>query len=95
MYTEKQQKMAMALFMANPHWKEYYETAPSDLCKEYIKLSFCFSHSGHDEDATKRKKEIKETMSPEDWKHLYQYCGNNPFKVTGRDKIRELGGTVS
>ena len=27
---------AMTLFMANDHWREYYETAPSEICKKRI-----------------------------------------------------------
>ena len=36
-------KKAIDLFTQNPYWKECYETAPSEACKDRIALSFYYS----------------------------------------------------
>ena len=36
-------------WLKNPAWREYYETAPSDLCRLYISVEFW--ESEYDEDA--------------------------------------------
>ena len=83
-------KKAIGVFLKNPYWKEYYETAPSEECKEYIEHDFYFSLFGGSEEIEKRDKELEDLFSVDDWKHLAKYAGNNPFKGKCRKKIREL-----
>ena len=87
MVNNERKEKVLALYLGNPYWKEYYETAPSESCKEYIELSFLFSGT-HDESLLPEMKEIKEKkFSLPDWEHLLKYSGNNP----GRGQImREI-----
>ena len=72
-------------FCVNPYWKEYYETAPSNVSKRYIELEFYYSYylgaiSNYSEYKTEidmLEKQFKEA----DWIHLYKFCANNPKKV--------------
>ena len=76
-------------WLKNPAWREYYETAPSDLCRLYISVEFW--ESEYDEDAAAEAvKNLEKSLSPEDWKHLYRYCGNNPRKEYIHDRIMDL-----
>ena len=73
-------------WLKNPAWREYYETAPSDLCRLYISVEFW--ESEYDEDAAAEAvKNLEKSLSPEDWKHLYRYCGNNPRKKYILDRM--------
>ncbi len=83
---------AMKLFLANKTWKEYYETAPSEACRQYIRLEFCYSAYLGPEDINERSARWEEQFTVEDWKHLARYAGNNPFRGKCRRKIRELTG---
>ena len=78
-------------WLKNPFWREYYELAPSDKCREMIALEFMYSEYDSREIAAEIDEKEKE-LTLEDWQHLYRYCGNNPSKTYIRKKIRELGG---
>lgn len=70
---------AVSLYMENPHWRGYYETAPSEVCREFIAMEFYYSEhqTGEAEDILS---EMEEELGLEDWQHLLKYCGNNPRK---------------
>lgn len=88
---EKAKNKALVDFIRNPHWKEYYEEAPSDVCKEYIKYEFLFSDTDeYEEKVAQVLRELEDRFTVDDWKHLIKYCGNNPFKSRCRAKIKEL-----
>ena len=79
----------LKFWMENPYWKEYYEGAPSELCRAFIGLEFYFSF--YDTDASvKAMRKVEKSLTLEDWQYLYQYCGNNPRKTIIRKKIMEL-----
>lgn len=80
---------ALKTFLKNDYWKEYYETAPSDACREYIKREFVgslYMDAGEEGDT----KALEPTLSADDWRHLLKYAGNNPFRPYCRKKIAEL-----
>lgn len=76
-------------WLENPYWREYYETAPSDQCREVIALEFLYSEEETDEIAAAMDEKEKR-LTIRDWKYLYKYCGNNPRKVFIRKKINDL-----
>ena len=87
--TKREWNEALMLFLANPYWKEYYETAPSEKCRAYVGLEFC--NSNRDNEAVREAmKELREELELEDWKHLLKYSGNNPMRGYIRKKIREM-----
>ena len=92
MKTEKER--ILEKWLENPSWREYYEEAPSDRCRELIALEFMYSEDGYsDEETEEILREIRrteETLGLADWKHLFRYCGNNPRKKTIHDRIAEL-----
>ena len=77
--------------MANPFWKEYYETAPTVTCKRYIELEFYYSeYFGNIPDYEEFEKEnnkLEQDFVKVDWEHLYKYCANNPKKVYYKNKL--------
>lgn len=79
----------MRLFLVNPYWKEYYDTAPTEKCKGYIGLEYCWSNRESEAIRTAMKK-TEEELGLEDWKHLLKYCGNNPKQGYIWKKIREM-----
>lgn len=90
MKVEKDVKDALKLFLKNPFWKKYYETAPSDVCKEYIALEFGYSMAPKSDKYASRREELEDMFTVDDWKHIAKYAGNNPFKGKCLRKIKEL-----
>ena len=83
---------AVALFLENPHWREYYETAPDEVCREYIAMEFY--HSEHQTpEAEEVLNQMEEDLGLADWKHLLKYCGNNPRKGYIMKKIEGMNST--
>ena len=80
---------ALRLFLANPYWREYHETAPTEKCRAYIGLEYCNSNRGSDA-IRKAMKQTEAELTLEDWKHLLKYSGNDPKRGYIRKKIREL-----
>ena len=88
---ENLKKQVLAGYLENPHWAEYYNTAPSDLCRELIALEFMYSEFESDR-LVRDMEEIEKRLGLADWQHLYRYCDNNPRRKVIHDRIRELGG---
>ena len=82
-------KQNLEKWLRNPFWREYYETAPSDLCRLVISVEFWESEYDSDT-AADAIKNLEKSLSLEDWKHLYRYCGNNPRKEYLHDRIMDL-----
>ena len=85
---EKTEK-ALEQFLKNDYWKEYYDTAPSDECREYIKREFVgsiYPDAGEEGNA----RALEPTLSADDWRHLLKYAGNNMFRPYCKKKIAEL-----
>lgn len=78
-------------WLRNPYWNKYYITAPSQLCREYIALKFWNSHHPDYHPAIlEERKRIEDEMRLEDWQHLLEYCGNNPWRLKVKNRIKEL-----
>lgn len=82
-------KENLGKWIKNPAWREYYETAPSELCRLVISMEFWESEYESDT-AANAIKIMEERLSAEDWRHLYRYCGNNPRKEYIHDRIMDL-----
>ena len=80
-------------WLENPYWREYYEKAPSEKCREVIALEFLYSELEEDE-VLEQLDEAEKELSLEDWRHLYRYCGNSPEKKRIHDRIVDLGGEI-
>ena len=80
---------ALATFLKNDSWREYYEQAPSDACRKCIEGEFVRSlYSNCGEEYSKERLEAPLCLA--DWKWLYKWCGNNPRKGFIARKIAEL-----
>ncbi len=75
-------------WLKNPYWAEYYNSAPSDRCRQFIALEF-YNSEEEDEEAGKAMEAIEEQMNAEELRHLMNYCGNNPRKGSLARKIKE------
>lgn len=82
-------KVTLEKWLKNPAWREYYETAPSELCRLVISMEFWESEY-ESETAANAIKIMEERLSADDWRHLYRYCGNNPRKEYIHDRIMDL-----
>ena len=77
--------------MKNDYWKEYYEKAPSDNCKKYIRLGFMAElYLNKPDDFKRQRRELEEGLDVTDWEYLYKYAGNNPFRIFCKNKIKEF-----
>ena len=76
------------LYLENPFWKEYYEKAPSDTCREYIKLEF-YNSQYEEKELINSKYEVEERLTLTDWKHLLHYCGNNRRREVIKRKMED------
>ena len=90
MANENNVRLSLERFLKNDYWREYYETAPTEKSKRYIALKFYWSTFIDADDYQDEVRELKETMSIEDWKHLYKYSGDNPFRPYCLSMIRKL-----
>ena len=76
-------------FMENPHWKKYYDDAPSEALKAYIRDSFnnnpfVCSHPAPDP-------KLKEALTKEDVKYLYDNAGTGAGKSNYKKWMESLG----
>ena len=75
-------------WLGNPSWREYYETAPSEKCREFIEMELYYSECG-EEEAGEEMDRIEAELKIPDLRHLMNYAGNNPRKGYLARKIRE------
>ena len=80
-------------WLKNPYWREYFEKAPSEKCREVIALEFLYSELEEDE-VLEQLDEADKELKLEDWQHMYRYSGNGPEKKRIHDRIVELGGEI-
>lgn len=91
MYSKEMIAYAINQFTKNPYWREEYETAPSDICKQRVALDFCFStYYGQGYNDDDERKRLESQLDLGDWKHLLKYSGNNPWRTKCKQKIAEL-----
>ena len=79
-------------WLENPSWREYYEKAPSEKCREVIALEFVYSELETEEILEELEAAEKE-LALEDWQYLYRYA-HGPEKKRIHDRIVELGGEI-
>lgn len=93
MIDKKKMQTAFEAFMANPSWKRYYEGAPSDACKRYIKFTWYRSKFDEPKDPKefiKLRDEHWDALSVEDWQYIMDNIGNSPFRKVCKEKIAKL-----
>ena len=78
-------------WLENPHWAKYYDSAPSDKCREYIALDFYYSDT-EDDEVAEALDELEKDLTVEDWKHLLKYSDPGPERGKIIRKIAELEG---
>ncbi len=78
-------------WLKNPLWREYYETAPSENCREMIVLELMYNVYGSKEIAAELD-ELEDSLTLKDWRHMEKYCQSDPVMNYIRKKIRELSG---
>ncbi len=79
----------LAEWLENPSWAEYYSSAPSGRCREFIALEFWCSEY-EDEEAWDAMDRLEKGLDVADLRHLLKWCGNNPRKGVLAQKIAEL-----
>ena len=79
-------------WLENPSWREYYEQAPSEKCREVIALEFVYSELETEEILEELEAAEKE-LGLEDWQYLYRHA-RGPEKKRIHDRIVELGGEI-
>ncbi len=95
MISERKMQQAVREFCDNKTWKEYYDTAPSDLSKKYIELQFavsyhCIELSDDEVDIIAEKMhQLEDSYGLDDWKFEYRWSGHNPHKSKCEKKICE------
>ena len=77
-------------WLENPSWREYYEKAPSEKCREVIALEFVYSELETEEILEELEAAEKE-LGLEDWQYLYRHV-HGPEKKRIHDRMVELGG---
>lgn len=87
---EKERKKALKAFLQNEYWREYYENAPSDTCKEYIELGFLWSKYARNGDENDRPPRFKGELDINDLQYLHDHEGNNRMKYNYKKKIDAL-----
>ncbi len=75
----------------NPLWREYFDTAPSENCREIIALELLYTVYGSQEIADELD-DMADRLTLEDWRHMEKYCKHEAPMRFIRKKIRELGG---
>ena len=79
-------------WLENPSWREYYEQAPSEKCREVIGQEFVYSELETEEILEELEAAEKE-LALEDWQYLYRHA-HGPEKKRIHDRIVELGGEI-
>lgn len=89
-FKKSEQKEAYETFLANPHYREEYENAPSEVCREYIAYQFCGSTFEYPDDSSYQDC-LFDKMSAEDFLYMSKYVGNNPLKGYFLKRAQEHG----
>ena len=79
-------------WLENPSWREYFEKAPSEKCREVIVLEFVYSEL-EEEKILEELDAAEKELVVEDWQYLYKHA-HVPEKKRIHDRIVELGGEI-
>jgi len=84
---------AFKSFTENPGWAAYYNNAPSDECKDYIKFTFYSSEYNEPKDRDERK-QLRDffysKLGVKDWKYIMDHAGNSPLRAVCQAYIDKL-----
>lgn len=78
------------VFMKNPYWECYYNNAPSEVLKKYIKIEFennPFVVDQIDPDYAKKRKALSDLFSNEDWQYLIDHTLSGQAKTEYRKHL--------
>ena len=95
MYTKKMMREAVQEFQ-DFSWGEYYETAPSEACKDRIAFMFCFSRYGDEgyfkdpEEFKRERDKLEARLDLADWQHLLKCSGKNQWSTKCRSMVEKL-----
>ena len=92
-----EQKMAVAFqaYMRNDYHKTVYENAPSEACRRYYRYHYYYCKY-YDPDAPDADEFIRMIREPEndlnveDWVYISRHCGNNPYQLVCKERIKAL-----
>ena len=90
---DKKVEEAFVEYMENPAWKRYYENAPTDECRQYIKFNWYRSKFGEPKDVEEFKRlrnDYWSKLSVEDWEYIMENVGNSPFRAVCKEHISRL-----
>ena len=76
-------------WLENPSRAEYYHSAPSERCREFIALEFYYSEY-EDEEVLPDMDAIEEKLDAAELRHLAKWCGENPRKGILLRRIAEM-----
>ena len=79
-------------FMQNPYWKEYYESAPTEKLKSYIRYIFEDSacEDENNDQYGEKAIEIRETFDENEWQWLIDHTVNNMARSFYKKKFEQL-----
>lgn len=89
-YDDAKMKATMDVYMRNEYWKEVYENAPSDQCREYFRLGFYSSLNPRPDDADAAMNAVYDRLTIKDWQYLRKIHTGTPFVKTCHDRIQAL-----
>lgn len=76
-------------WLENPYWRQRYETAPTDKCKEYIALDYYYSDT-EDDEVAEALDAMESELTLEDWKHLLRFTDPGPERGKILQMIQKL-----
>ena len=78
------------LYYSNPTWKRYYDLAPSDAYRRFIRLEWSLWDAGEAYAQTaKEMNEIRDReFTKEDWLYELKHCGHPQARYRLKEKIR-------
>ena len=82
-YSNEQIKNSVKIFRKNSYWRDHYDNAPSENCKEYIVFGFACSiylEKEINDEYWEQNNKLENALGYDDWKWLYKHSGNNPSR---------------
>ena len=75
-------------WLENPSWAEYYRSAPTDRCKQFIALEFYYSEY-EEEETAEDMDAMEDEMNPDELRYLMAWAGNTPRRSQLAEKIEK------
>ena len=74
-------------WLKNPSWAEYYHSAPTDRCRQFIALEFYYSEY-EEEETAEAMDAMEDSMDAEELRYLMAWAGSTPRKSQLAEKIK-------